>query len=119
MSPRLLLDEDSQAKYLVNLLRAAEHDVTTANEAQIVGFPDREVLAYAIQTHRVLLTRNCDDFQELHQHQTIHHGIFAIYQDPEAAKQMSYPDIVRAIGNLEAAGLELAGQFVALNSWNY
>lgn len=119
MSLRLLLDEDSQAKYLVNLLRAAEHDVITANEAQIVGFPDREVLAYARQNNCVLLTRNCDDFQELHQRQPNHHGILAIYQDPEVAEQMSYRNIVRAIANLEATGSELAGQFVALNLWNY
>ena len=29
----MLLDEDSQAKYLVNLLQAAGHDVATVNTA--------------------------------------------------------------------------------------
>jgi hypothetical protein len=30
---RMLLDEDSQAKYLVNLLKLAGYDVLTASEA--------------------------------------------------------------------------------------
>jgi uncharacterized protein YeaO (DUF488 family) len=33
LSLRMLLDEDSQAKYLVNLLQTAGHDVLTVNEA--------------------------------------------------------------------------------------
>jgi hypothetical protein len=31
----MLLDEDSQAKYLVELLELAGHDVLTANEANL------------------------------------------------------------------------------------
>jgi hypothetical protein len=32
---------------------------------------------------------------------------------------MTYAAIVLALANLEASGLELAGQFVVLNAWNY
>lgn len=85
MSLPLLLDEDSQAKYLVNLLKAAGHDVLTINEANIVGLPDEQVLQYAHQNHRVLLTCNCDDFYNLHQ-QSHHSGILAVYQDADPAK---------------------------------
>jgi predicted nuclease of predicted toxin-antitoxin system len=115
----LLLDEDSQAKYLVRLLKAAGHDVLTVNAADIVGFSDDKVLEYARQHNRVLLTRNCDDFQELHQANSIHPGILAIYQDAEPAKNMSYQTIVEAIGNLAAAGLLLDNQFVVLNQWKF
>lgn len=59
----MLLDEDSQAKYLVNLLRAAGHDVITINEAGLMGQSDSFLLEYARQQGRVLLTRNCDDFE--------------------------------------------------------
>jgi predicted nuclease of predicted toxin-antitoxin system len=62
----LLLDEDSQAKALVGLLKAAGHDVLTVNGAGIAGSPDDAVLKYAHTEGRVLLTRNCNDFQELH-----------------------------------------------------
>lgn len=119
MNLSLLLDEDSQAKYLVNLLRAAGYNVVTVNEVGITGFPDDKVLDYARQYNRIVVTRNCDDFQELHQVNPIHPGIFAIYRDAEPTKNMSYQAIVKSIGNLEVGDLTLANQFIILNQWNY
>ena len=58
MSLRLFLDEDSQAKRLVDLLRDADHDVLTVNEVGLVRKPDSFVLDYARQEGRLLLTRN-------------------------------------------------------------
>lgn len=66
MSLRLLLDEDSQARYLVNLLQASLHKVLTVNEAALSGQPDPMVLSYAKEHNYVLVTRNCSDFHELH-----------------------------------------------------
>ncbi|MEM8639776.1 MAG: DUF5615 family PIN-like protein [Cyanobacteria bacterium P01_G01_bin.54] len=119
MSLFLLIDEDSQAKYLVNLLRAAGHDVVTANEAGIMGLPDEEVLDYARQQNRVVLTRNCGDFLALHQLQPVHPGILAVYQEGNPERNMSYQAVVRAIENLQAAEMALANQFVVLNQWRY
>lgn len=119
MSLSLLLDEDSQAKYLVNLLRAADHDVVTVNDVGIMGFSDDKVLDYARQYNRILVTRNCDDFQELHQANPLHPGILAVYRDAEPIKNMSYQSIIKAIDNLEVAGLVLENQFITLNQWNY
>ncbi|AFY50469.1 Protein of unknown function DUF82 [Nostoc sp. PCC 7524] len=115
----MLLDEDSQAKYLVNLLQAAGHDVVTVNLVGLMNRPDSVVLDYARQDQRVLLTRNCDDFHELHQTNPIHSGILAVYQNSDVAKNMSYQLIVKAIANLEAAEYKLNNQFVILNQWNY
>ncbi|WP_413201117.1 DUF5615 family PIN-like protein [Nostoc piscinale] len=115
----MLLDEDSQAKYLVNLLQAAGYDVVTVNTAGLMNRPDSVVLDYARQNQRVLLTRNCDDFQELHQANPVHSGILAVYQNSDATKNMSYQLIVKAIANLEAAEYILNNQFVILNQWNY
>lgn len=119
MSLRLLLDEDSQAKYLINLLRAANHDLLTVNEAGLGSRPDAIVLDYARQNERVLLTRNCDDFEELHRVNPIHLGILAVYQNPGSFKNMNYQAIVKAISNLDASGYVLENQFVILNQWNY
>lgn len=115
----MLLDEDSQAKYLVNLLQAVGHDVLTVNLAGLMNCPDLVVLDYARQDGRVLLTRNCNDFQDLHQANSLHPGILAVYQDFVASKNMSYQTIVKAIANLEAAGYSLENQFIILNQWNY
>lgn len=118
-SLRMLLDEDSQAKYLVNLLEAAGHNVVTVNVAGLMNRSDSNVLDYARQDERILLTRNCNDFQELHQANSVHPGILAVYQGSDPSKNMSYQEIVKAIANLELVDYSLNNQFVILNQWKY
>jgi predicted nuclease of predicted toxin-antitoxin system len=115
----LLLDEDSQAKLLVRLLQQAGHDVVTVNEVGLQGKPDISVLEYAKKRERLVLTRNCDDFRNLHTNNSKHPGILAIYQGSDPSKDMSYKDIVNAIAKIEAAQYTLAGEFIVLNQWNY
>ena len=117
MSLKLLLDEDSQAKYLVNLLEAAQHEILTVNDAGLAGQSDSAVLNYAKQQGYVLLTRNCNDFQELHVADSSHSGILAVYQNADESKNMSYKNIVQAISNLEKSEAPLEKQFVVLNQW--
>lgn len=119
MSLRLLVDEDTQAKRLVKLLRGAGHDVLTVEEAGLEAHPDTQVLEHARRQNRMVLTRNCEDFRALHEAGPQHPGICAVYEDRDASKNMSRSAIVRALANLEASGLELGGQFVVLNAWNY
>ena len=85
----------------------------------MVGASDDAVLLYAQQHNRVLLTRNCSDFYDLHQITSNHPGILAIYQDADLDKNMSYPAIVTAIANVEASGLKLISQIIVLNQWSY
>jgi hypothetical protein len=40
-------------------------------------------------------------------------------RDQDRRKNMSYPQIVRTIANVASSGIELAGQFIVLNAWNY
>jgi predicted nuclease of predicted toxin-antitoxin system len=113
----LLLDEDSQGRILVRLLRAAGHDVETVFEAGIAGESDRVVLAYAKRTERVLLTRNGRDFLLLHQADRSHFGILVEHQDSDPDKNMSYHQIVTAIGRIEASGWSPQGEFASINPW--
>ncbi len=87
----------------------------TVNEAGMMSKPDEVVLNYTKQQERVLLTRNCDDFQALHRATPNHPGILAIYQHPDPLKSMSYLSIVKSIANLEASDYRLANQFIPLN----
>ncbi len=119
MSLKLLLDEDSQAKHLVNLLRGVGHDVITVNDAGLGGLPDNVVFEYARQHKGVIITRNCDDFLELHQVNKIHAGILAVYQNSAVLKNMSYQSISKVIANLELSGYNLENQFIILNQWNW
>jgi predicted nuclease of predicted toxin-antitoxin system len=72
LSLRLLVDEDTQAKRLVKLLREAGHDVLTVEEAGLGAHPDMQVLEYARRENRIVLTRNCEDFRALHEAGTQH-----------------------------------------------
>jgi predicted nuclease of predicted toxin-antitoxin system len=115
LSLRLLIDDDSQDKVLVRLLREAGHDVVTVKEAGLMSQPDSTVFSYALAKNRILLTLNCRDFQALHQANPNHPGIFVVYQEAEPLKKMSFKIIVLAIANLEAANIPLMNQFISLN----
>ena len=113
------MDEDSQARVLVRLLREAGHDLLTVSDAGLDGKDDGEVFAAACREDRVILTRNVRDFEALHEANAEHSGILVAHQDGDPAKNMSYLDIVRAIANIESSGWDIASQFVSLNAWNY
>lgn len=101
---RLLVDEDTQSHLLLRLLRESGHDVVAVAELGMNGATDEAVLARAVADDRVGVTRNCDDF-------------LAVYQDDDDAKHMSYDEIARAVGRVEASTLPTEGQFLALNAW--
>ena len=103
MSLRLLIDEDSQAKLLITLLKKAAHDVITVAEANLSGQTDEIVFNYAQQEKRLLLTRNYDDFLSLHVANPNHSGILVICENNDPSKNMSFKEIVTAIANLETA----------------
>lgn len=115
----MFIDENTQDKLLIKFLRQVGHDVLSVNEANLMGEDDPIVLDYARRNHRILLTYNADDFEELHEANSQHSGILAIYRDAYYSKNMSFKEIVKAIANLEATQIPLANQFISLNQWNY
>ncbi|MDJ0662753.1 MAG: DUF5615 family PIN-like protein [Crocosphaera sp.] len=119
MSLALLIDEDTLAKVLVKMLKKAGHDVLTVNEVGLSGEPDEVILNYARKNNRILLTHNCQDFEALHLENSVHPGIFAIYENQDHRKDLNRKDIIKAINNLESASIPLADQFISLNHWNY
>jgi hypothetical protein len=74
---------------------------------------------HAITADRALLTKNPHDFESLHQSNSNHAGILAIYQDNDATRDMNYAEVARTITNLEAAGIGIRGGFHILNAWRY
>ena len=119
MSLALLIDEDTLAKVLVKMLKEAGHDVLTVNEVGLSGEPDQVVFNYARKHQRILLTRNCRDFEVLHLQNSVHFGILAIYENQDHRKDLSRKEMIKAIENLESASIPLANQFISLNQWNY
>lgn len=119
MSFRLLIDEDSQAKALVGLLRAAGHNVITVNEMEMAGISDEEVLEQACKQNRVVLTRNHKDFLALHNSNPSHPGILTVGKDDAPEKNMLYRDIVKAIANIENLQIAMTGMLFSLNQFRY
>lgn len=115
----LLLDEDTQAKQLILLLKEAGHDVQTVGEAGLNDQSDTAVLDCARKEGRIVLTRNCGDFQALHRAGPAHPGILGVFQYNNPEKDLRYADIVQAIANLEASGWAFGGEFVVLNQWHF
>lgn len=119
MSLRIYLDDCAYSKPLLHLLRSVGHDVLTPVEAGTTGFPDAAHLQRAVADARVILTMDADDFAELHQSDPNHSGIFAVCQDNDPTKDMSFAEIARAIANIEKAAVPIAGEYWILNAWRY
>jgi predicted nuclease of predicted toxin-antitoxin system len=114
---RILVDEDSQARLQLNILRADGHDVVAVGELGKNGTPDPEVFDLAQLLERTLLTHNTEDYHELHRERPGHRGIMAVHRDSDPRKNMSHAQIVVAIRRLEASGITIAADFHVLNHW--
>lgn len=106
---RLLADENFPQP-VVAALRALGHDVLTVAEIGRAnqGWPDDEVLAYATDHRRVLLTVNRMHFRRLHQQTPAHGGIVACTED------VDFDGLARRIHDALAAMSSAAGQFIRI-----
>lgn len=75
-------------------LRQMGHDVLTSHEAGQANqrIPDEEVLAFAAESGRILLTLNRWDFIVLHTKSTQHAGIVVCTQNPDLLQQAEQID---------------------------
>jgi predicted nuclease of predicted toxin-antitoxin system len=118
---RLYLDDCAYSHLLADLLRQAGHAVTFPAAVGLAGAHDHLHFAWAVQNGCITVTKNPADFSLLHELNPGHPGVFAIYQDNDAHKDMSAAEIVAAIARLEQvysqARVPLDGQFHVLNQW--
>jgi hypothetical protein len=119
LSLKIYLDDCAYDKELVRLLEEAGHEIATPAQAGITGRADDIHFRHAADHGLLLLTKNPDDFLELHDCDPKHAGILVIYQDNNPDRDMNNADIVRSIGNLLSAGISLAGTVQVLNGWRY
>jgi predicted nuclease of predicted toxin-antitoxin system len=96
-------------RQVVVLLREKGHDVLTVQEAGNREAPDDEVLAFATQEQRAVLTLNRRHFIRLHQLQPVHAGIITCSRDDNWARQAERID---AAITLDEA---LDGQLIRVN----
>jgi predicted nuclease of predicted toxin-antitoxin system len=116
---RLYLDDSVTGRRLTAELRLAAYEVVLPADVGLSRARDNLHFEYARAHGLVLVTLNPDDFIALHRRQPDHPGIIVIYRDNDRTRDMTDPEIVRAIGNLLAVGIPLRGQVHALNHWRY
>lgn len=121
MTLKLYLDDCAFSHRLCRLLREAGHDVQTPFEVtpSLVGADDAAHFVHAQATGRAIVTLNGRDFKHLHDQDSAHAGILVIYQDNDPTKDMTYTDIVRAVGNLEQTTSQIWGHFWILNHYRW
>lgn len=97
---------------VVSALRDLGHDVLTAIEAANANarIPDREVLAFAASTSRVLITLNRRDFLKLHRAGShAHAGIVICRQDG------NFVALASRIDSAVAAEPQMTGHLIRIN----
>jgi predicted nuclease of predicted toxin-antitoxin system len=98
-------------RQVVEFLRVLGHDVLTVQEAGNAyrALPDEDVLAFASEESRAVLTLNRRDFVRLHMALPTHAGIIVCTQDADAQGQAER--IHRAIEGAE----ELNSRLIRIN----
>src|SRR6516165_6529824 len=98
---KLYLDDNSVKITLANLPRRAGHQVTVPADLGLAGASDPRHLAACGGHGLVLLTRDHDDFLDLHDLVQATHGrhggILVVHADNDPSRDMKDRDIVRAI----------------------
>lgn len=103
MALNLYLDDCANSDLLADLLTRAGHTVVRPADAGTDKADDHVHFAYVITNDLILITKDPDDFEALHQADPKHPGIFVVYQDNDVGRDMTQADIVAAIARIEAA----------------
>jgi len=118
---KLYLDDDIAQTLLVRLLRQAGHDVVTPADLGLAGQSDPIHLLQAMREQRAILSHNYDDFRILHEilmeGKGHHPGILIVRKDNNPSRDLKPSGIVRALRNLQSAGVSINDQYIILNHW--
>jgi predicted nuclease of predicted toxin-antitoxin system len=117
----LYLDDDTADRQLVRRLSRAGHVVVVPAEVNLSGAPDTRHLIHAMRQSLILVTRNHDDFLDLHEVIQVargtHPGMLIIRFENDPTRDMTPRQIATAISHLETAEVPLANQVYILNHW--
>jgi predicted nuclease of predicted toxin-antitoxin system len=117
----IYVDDNMNKPVLVAMLRRAGHQVIVPPDVGAQGASDARHFIHAITNASVVLTMDHDDFEDLHlvvrASRGQHPGILIVRSDNDASRDMKDHEIVRAIRNLEQAGVPIADDMHVLNHW--
>ncbi|HKY55645.1 MAG TPA: DUF5615 family PIN-like protein [Anaerolineales bacterium] len=103
-------------KVTVALLRSWGNNVLTAQEAELAGKPDEEILAYAIMHERVLITIDMDFSNIRHYTPKSHKGIIVAKIRPRNANKV-HKVLEHLLNNIETDRLSKSLVIVDQNKY--
>lgn len=116
----IYLDDDSTSYALQQQLILAGHLLVLPAQVGLSGHSDPEHLTYAITHQLPLLTRNYQDFRQLHNLiQTSggnHPGILVVRKDNDSRDMKPY-QVVSALTKMQTAHATCTDQYLILNHW--
>lgn len=106
---------------LVARLRRSGHHLVLPRDVGLAGSWDPLHLLHAVKYGLLLISKNHDDFRDLHilieATSGQHSGIAIVRADNDPRRDMNDRDITRALANLEAASVPIANELHILNHW--
>jgi predicted nuclease of predicted toxin-antitoxin system len=118
---RLLIDENLSSPRLASRLRAQAHDPVLAADVGLLSTTDARVLTFAISQGLPVLTRDAQDFEDLHDLVIAaagrHPGILIVRFDNDPRHNLTDRGIATAISKLESSGVSIRDRIHTLNQW--
>jgi predicted nuclease of predicted toxin-antitoxin system len=116
---RLLLDEDISDLRLAARLRADGHDAVLATDVGLLSTTDPRVFIWSVTEGRTLLTRDSEDFTDLHDLVMAtgghHFGVLFVRFDNDPRHNLTDRGIASAIKKLESSGALIPDRVHVLN----
>ena len=118
---RFLIDENLSSARLAQRLRAQRHDPVLAGDVGLRSLADARVLIYSIAQAIPVLTRDSEDFEDLHDLVMAsaghHSGILIVRFDNDLRHNLTDRGIGTAISKPETAGVPIRDRIHVLNHW--
>jgi predicted nuclease of predicted toxin-antitoxin system len=118
---RFLIDENMSSPVLATRLQAQRHDPVLARDVGMLSVADARVLTFAITQALPVLTRDSEDFEDLHDLVMAagghHSGILIVRFDNDPRHNLTDRVIATAISKLETSGVPVRDRIHVLNQW--
>jgi predicted nuclease of predicted toxin-antitoxin system len=118
---RFEIDENLSSPRLTSWLLAQGHDPIQAGDVGLLSTTDARVFRWAIIQAVPVLTRDSEDFEDLHdlvQSAGGHHsGVLVVRFDNDPRHNLTDRGIATAISKLEASGVPIGDRVHVLNQW--
>jgi predicted nuclease of predicted toxin-antitoxin system len=118
---RFLIDENLSSPRLASRLRTQGHDPVLASDVGLLSATDARVLIFAIAQALPILTRDSEDFEDLHDlvmaARGHHSGVLIVRFDNDPRHNLTDRGIASAINKLESSGVPIADRIHVLNQW--